>query len=338
MNNKEVLNKNHKKDTSKRKRLFLIVVLSIAAVLQSGLRDLENLPEGNDTPNFFMQYKNLLNASWSSVMSDFSIVSEEYSGRDSGYEVFMKLTQYVSDDFTFFMFLTTIIFFLSFGWLIYKYVKSYLGIILVFAIYFAIFTNIVNSFMRQAVALSITLFAIRYIINRNWKYYYGLMIIALSIHSSAIAAFPFYYLPLISNSKKWITLSFIASPILILFLQPLMSYFLAGSVYDRYIFDEMVNPVNYMLLIVSIALLGLFYFEDIQKINDYKILTSAVIGTMLFLPVVFMGNTLLRISYYYVSVLLLLLPNVIDSIKMSKSTRTIAYLLLICFFILMMFR
>ena len=324
--------------SNSRNRLFLIVVLSIIAIIQSGLRDLNNLPAGNDTINYYYKYVELLKTPWSSVMKNFAIVSEEYSGRDSGYELFMKLSQYISGDFTFFMFLTTTIFFLPFGWLIYKYVKSYLGIFLVFAIFFAIFTTLVNSFMRQAVALGITLFAIRYIISRNWKFYYGLVFIALSVHSSAIAAFPFYFLPLISNSKKWIALSFAASPVLILFLQSLTTFFLTGTVYDRYVIDEMVNPVNYMLLIVSIALLGLLYHEKVQEIEDYKILTSAIIGTMLLLPVVFMGNTLLRISYYYVFVLLFLLPNVIDRIKMPKQTRTMAYLLLICFFIFMAFR
>lgn len=330
----------HKKriKTQERKRILLIVVLCFIAILQAGLRDIDNLPIGNDTPRYMSKYMEMLSVPWSSVMSEASIISEEYSGRDSGYEVFMKLTQFISDDFTFFMFLTATIFFLSFGWLTYKYVKGYLGIILVFAIYFAIFTNVVNSFMRQGVALGITLFAIRYIISRNWKYYYGLMLIALSIHSSAIAAFPFYFFPLLSNSKKWPLLSIAVSPVLILFQQSLTSFFLAGTVYDNYIDKEIVNPVNYLLLIVTIALLGIVYFEKVQKIRDYEILISAVIGTMLLLPVVFMGNVMLRISYYYVFVLLVLLPNVIDCIKIPKSTRTIAYLLLISFFMFIIFR
>lgn len=332
------MNNINNESTSKRKRLFLIIVLCIIALFQSGLRDLNNLPSGNDTLNYYMRYWELRDTPWSSVISEFQFFSSEYSGRDSGYEVFMKLTQLISENFTFFMFLTATIFFLSFGWLIYKYVKSYLGIILVFAIYFAVFTNIVNSFMRQAVALGITLFAIRYVISRNWKYYFGLMLIALSIHSSAIVAFPFYFLPLISSSKKWLALSFAASPILIVFLQSIMSYFIRGSVYESYIMEEIVNPVNYMLLIVSIALLSFFYFEQIQKNKNYEILTSAVIGSMLLLPVVFMGNTMLRVSYYYVFVLLLLLPNIVDRINMPKSIRTSAYLLLICFFVFMYFR
>ena len=323
---------------SSKGRMFLIIILCLIAVFQSGLRDPNKLPDGNDTPVYQMAYIELLKTPWSSVMNDFAIVSNEYSGRDSGYEVFMKLTQYIWDDFTFFMFLTTIFFMIPFGMLIYKYVKSYLGIILVFAIYFSIFTTLVNSFMRQAITMGITLFSIRYIISRNWKYYYGLMLIALSIHSSAIAAFPFYFFPLLCKSEKWLKLSFVAAPVLILFLQPLMQYFLVGSVYDKYAIAEMVNPVNYMALIVSISLLAVIFYDKIRQIEDNEILISAAIGTMLLLPVVFMGNTLLRVSYYYVYVLILLLPVVIDLIKMPKSVRASTYLLLISFFIFMIFR
>lgn len=319
-------------------RIMLIVMISMIAIFQSGMRDLKNLPDGNDTPNYQTKYEDLRNKPLSSVMSDFSIISTDYSERDTGYEVFMKLTQYICNDFRFFMFLTTILFFLFFARLIYKYVKSYLGIILVFMIFFAIFTNIVNSFMRQAITLSITLFAVKYIIKRNWKFYYGLMLIALSIHSSAIAAFPFYFLPWFSKSKKWLFLSLVASPILILFFQKLMSYFLAGSVYEIYVEEEMVNPVNYMALVVSIVILALLFYKHVRMIKDSEILISSAIGTMIFLPVVFMGNTFLRISYYYVLILLLLLPNIIDRIKIPPILRLTAYSFLISFFIFLMYK
>ncbi len=334
---RQIIKKGNSTSSVKGRRV-LVVILCLIAVLQSGLRDLSNLPSGNDTPRYQMKYIQMKNVSWSSVMNDFAIVSNEYSGRDSGYEVFMKLTQYIWSDFTFFMFITAIAFIVPFGMLIYKYVKSYLGIILVYMIYFSIFTTVTNSFMRQAAALGITLFAIRYIISRNWKYYYGLMFIALSVHSSAIAAFPFYFLPMLCKSKKWLIMSFVASPILVLFLKPLMSYFLAGSVYDRYVSAEMVNPINYTALIVSIALLSIIFYEKVRVIEDNKILISSVFGIMILLPVVFMGNSLLRISYYYVFVLILLLPVVIDLVKMPKTVRISTYLVLISFFIFMMFR
>lgn len=333
------LSKTKKKlNKSDRIRFLLIAVFCLFAIFQSGLRDLNKLPAGNDTRVYEMRYYEMLRVPWSSVMNDFAIISNEYSGRDSGYEVFMKLTQYIWGDFTFFMFLTAIAFMVPFGMLIYKYVKSYLGIVLVFMIYFAIFTNVVNSFMRQGVALGITLFSIRYIIKREWKCYYGLMLVALSVHSSAIAAFPFYFLTKLSKSEKWLRLSFIASPIMILFLRPLLSYFVEGTIYDNYVKSEIVNPQNYMALIVSISILPLLFYKELKQVKDNDILISAMIGTMLFLPVVFMGNTMLRISYYYVFVLILLLPVVIEHVKQPKMAKVSLYLILIIFFIFMIYR
>lgn len=324
-----------KKDVA---RLLLISLFCVIAVFQSGLRDLKNLPAGNDTPVYQYKYNQLIDTSWESLFKEFSLYNSDYSGRDSGYYVFMKLSQNMSDDFVFFMFLTATLFIVPFAMLVSKYVKSYLGITLVFMIYFAIFTNIVNSFMRQAVSLGITLFAIRFIISHNWKYYYGLMLLAFSIHSSAIAAFPFYFIPWLSRSGKWLGLSLVAAPVLILFLQPLMNYFLSGSVYDNYLADEIVNPVNYMALIVAISLLALVFYKKLRQLKDGEILICSAIGTMLFLPVVFMGNTMLRLSYYYVLVLILILPNVLEFLKVPKVMKTSSFLLLISFFVYMLFK
>ena len=319
------------------RRFYLVAVFCLIAIFQSGLRDINNLPDNNDTPIFDDKYHLLLNTPWKSVLSDFAFVSSEYSGRDSGYEVFVKLTQLFVQDFTFFMFLTAIIFIVPFGMIIYKYAKSYEGTILSFLIYFSIFTNIVNGFMRQAIALGITLFAIRFILSRDWKKYYALMFIALSIHSSAIAAFPFYFLPKICSSKKWFTLAFIASPILVSFQRVLFMYLLSGGVYDNYVEKEAVNPINYLLLLVSICLLAFFYYEELKKTDDYEILISSVIGTLLLMPVVFLGNIMLRISYYYVMVLIPLLAVIFD-LKSFKNVRTFLYAFAIIFFLYMTLR
>ena len=319
-------------------RKILIYLFCIIAIFQAGLRDPYNLPDGNDTLTYQVIYNQLMSTSWESFFKDYSLFSSDYSGRDSGYAFFLKLSQYISKDFTFYMFLTAIIFMIPFSMLVYKYVKSYLGIILVFAIYFAIFTGIINSFMRQAAALGITLFATKYIISRKWVCYYGLMLIALTFHGSAIAAFPFYFIPRISRTEKWLKLSFVAFPVMILFLKPLMKYFVSGTVYDGYLTEEIVNPVNYMALIVAISMLALIFFKDIRQLKDGEILISSAIGTMLFLPVVFMGNTVLRLSYYYVLILILLLPNVVDSMKISRMSKILTYLFLISFFVFMIFR
>lgn len=318
--------------------MALTIILCLIAIFQSGLRDISKLPGGNDTPSYYTVYRSVSASSWNELFNGLSLNTSEYDERDFGYPIFVKLTQLIYDDFTFFMFLTAIIFIVPFSMLVFRFVKSYLGIILAFLFYFAIFTNIVNSFMRQAVTLGIVLFSVRYILKHQWKMYYGMMLLALSIHISSIVALPFYFLPKLSKTRKSLSFAFVLSPVLIFLQSTLFNYFVTGTIYDNYLDENAVNPINYLLLIFAISALSYFFYDRMKILNDYELLVSGVIGTLLLLPVVMMGNTMLRISYYYVIFLIPLLPVILDSIKMGKQERFISYALLSLFFLFIIFR
>ena len=225
-----------KKDPNKNnvRRIFLVSFFCLVAIIQSGLRDINNLPIGNDTPNYYIIYQYVEYESWSSISGGFSFTSDDYDDRDTGYLVFIKVTQLISKDFTFFMFLTAIWFMVPFGMFIHRFVKSYAGIILVFLLFFALFGNIINSFIRQAISLGIVLFALRSVETRDWKKYLGLFLMALTIHSSSIVALPFYFLPAISKSKKWMVIALSTSPILMYFSRLLFTALVVGTVYVNY--------------------------------------------------------------------------------------------------------
>ena len=308
------------------------------AILLSGLRDLNHLPDDNDTPNYQHRYDEVAKASWSELLGGSSLYSSEYGERDSGYPIFMKLTQVFVNDFTFFMFLTASIFIISLGCLINKYVRSPLGVLLSFLIYFALFTNIVNSFMRQAITLSIVLFALRFVLNRDWKRYFGLVLIAFTFHTSAIVAVPFYFLPRFSINRKWLLLAIILFPVMAYCVRSIMSLFLSGSVYDVYSEADTENPMNYILLVLVVSLFVYFYFDRITEIKDHELLICGALGSMLLLPVAFLGNTILRVSYYYVLFIIVLIPVLIDRIKMHRFIRLLVYSLSMCFFLYFIFR
>ena len=310
----------------------LIVFFCLIAIIQSGMRDINSLPDYNDTHVYQLTYERISKTTWKEVFNNFSFFSTDYSGRDSGYSIFVKATQFFYDDFTFFMYLTAAIFLIPFSLLVYKYVKSYLGLILAYLFYFSLFTNIVNSFMRQAVALGIILFAVRYVIKRDWKKYFGLLAITLTIHSSSVVAIPFYFLPKLVTSRKWLVYSSVISIILIMFQRTLFNYVLTGTVYDNYARSEADNPVNYLLLIIVISFFAYLQFEDIRKIKDSEILLGSVTGAILILPIILMGNTLLRVSYYYVILYIPLLPFLLDNSKTLKASRTLSYAISLLFF------
>lgn len=334
MNNKQTLyNK-----PNDRIRLYLVIVFCLIAIFKSGSRDINKLPEGNDTPVFEYSFNNVKGRTWVSLISNFSLYSSDYAGRDSGYPILMKASQIINGDFRFFMYLTAFIFIVPLGILFYKYINSILGLILAFLIFFALFSNIINSFMRQAIALSIELYALRFIYSRKIVKYFISIIFAISIHSSAIIALPLYFLPRINQSKKWLLVAICISPILVLFSRMILSSFLIGSVYEGYVDDDAMRPINYVTFVVLISLLAFFEYNRIKSVCQHELLLSGAMASMFLLPIVFMGGTMLRISYYYVILLIPLLSVIIDNFKMRENTRRLVYLVLICFFSFFAFR
>ena len=312
-------------------RKILIIALCMIAIVQSGTRDISKLPIENDTPVYQETYERIANTPWSVIFANFSLISTEYDGRDAGYPIFLKLTQLITVNFTFYMFFIATLFMLTFGMLIYKYVRSPLGIILSFLVFFALFSNIINSFMRQAITLSIVLFALRFVLSREWKKYFILILLAITIHSSAIVAAPLYFLYRIVSSKKWVLMAIIITPVLMLFSKLLLISFVSGTLYEDYIGSDSANPSKYIGFIFLFLILGYLSFNYVKNQNGYELLISGIIGSLLLTPIVQMGYTLLRISYYYVLLLVPLIPIIIDSSKVKPIVRLTIYFLSISF-------
>ena len=319
-----------KKQSKEQKyRKVLIFVFCLIAIFQAGLRNVDKLPLGNDTPNYVYIYQSVANTSWNQLINGFTIVGGDYDQRDPGYSLFIKATQLISKDFTFFMFLTAIIFIIPFGMYVYRYVKSYAGIVLVFLLYFALFAGIANSFMRQAVALGIILLSTYFVASRDWFKFLLFIALAYLIHNSSLVVVPLFLLAGIKKPQKWLGLVILLSPFLIYFSNQLFSYVIQGTVYETYANGTFENPVNYILLVYIIAISALVFFNQISRIENNNVLIGCVIGALLISPIVFMGNTMLRISYYYVLPTIPLIPIVIDNLKVSTEINRIIYIVLI---------
>lgn len=318
------------------RRRILVILFSLFAIFQSGLRDLNNLPPTNDIPNYITRYEEVLRTPWSALYNQLGLYSSDYEDRDSGYPLFMKISQVFSEDFTFFIFLTAIIFIIPLGMMINKYVKSSLGIILSYLIFFALFLNIINCFMRQAITLAICMFALKYVLSRKWIKYFGLILIAFTIHTSSIIAAPLYFLPIFSKSRKWLFVALIASPVLIMISSMLLSY-LVGSVYESYMSDDEFGSLSLVLLIYIVSVLTFLFYNKINV--DYKsnLIVSGVIGSLASLPFVYFGGSVSRVSYYYILVIIPLIPMIIDTVVLNKFLRLIIYAFSMSFFLFYIF-
>ena len=296
---------------------------------------MNNLPEENDTPNYYESYTRISQTPWSEIFDTFELYNEDYGERDRGFPVFVKITQIVFNDFTFFMFLVAIIFIVSLGLLIERYVMSYLGILLSFAIYFALFSIIPNSFMRQATVLGIYMLSLRYILERNWKKYFVIMLIAFTIHSSSLIALPLYFVPTIKNLKKWLLVALIVSPVLLLLSDILVTRIMTGTVYAVFLSADNYGVTRVIILVEFVSILALLLYTKIVKLPYAKLLLGGMVGALLLLPFVRIGGTIMRISYYYTIFIIPLIPIIISTAINSARysfLRNLVYIMSICFF------
>ena len=330
-------------DVVRQRKFVLVAFLCFVAILQSGLRDINNLSENNDTLNYLSVFEATLRTPFSDLINNFTLFGTEYTERDGGYPIFIKLSQYISGDFTFFMFFTAAFFIIPLGEMISRYVKSYAGILLSFMIYFALFSNIVNCFMRQAIVLGLFLIASKYVILRDWKKYFGMMLIAFTIHNSSIVALPFYFIPALKNSKKWLLIALIVSPILLYLSGIIVAQLMVGTVYSVFINEDNYGVISVILLIEYVAVMSIVFYRNLEKKEHISLLIGGMIGSLLLLPFVRIGGSIMRISYYYILSIVPLVPLIIDTafdtkFKNNKCVRFVVYFLSIGFFAYMYFK
>lgn len=323
----------------KRRRKILVILFCILAVILSGLRPIENLKDdGNDTIRYQYSYNEIAGNSWSSLIDQLTFSTTEYEGREGGYALLVKATQLICNDFRFFMFLTAAIFIIPLGRLIHNYVRTTEGLLLSFLIYFALFTSIVNGLMRQAVVLGFFVYSLKYVKTRNWIAYYTILALLLTVHSSIVIAIPFYFMYRLCTSRKWLLIALVAAPFLMAASGLLISRLFVGTLYEHYGEGEGFGLVNLLLLIGLFSILVYFCYDRIKRINNYEYLICGVVGTLLCLPFIRIGGTVLRISYYYFLFFIPLIPVVLDCWCNNKEKRRIAYCISICLFLFLILR
>ena len=316
-----------------RRRKILVILFCLFAILQSGLRNIENSSrEGDDTPNYHYTYSEVNNKSWSDLCDQFTYYSSEYEGREGGYAFFIKATQLIYNDFRFFMFLSSTIFIVPLGMMIYRYVDSYEGLVLSFLIFFALFSSIINSLMRQAIVLGVYMYTLRYVQSQDWKRYFAILALLFTWHNSIVIAIPFYFLPKFC-SRRWILIALLAGLVMSVFSAIILSRMFAGTVYEVYGEGDSYGLVLLLLLISFISYLGYVLYDKIAMIKDYKFLICGILGTLMCLPFIRIGGSLVRVSYYYFLFFIPLIPIIIDCAFKNKFQHRMAYLFAICFFL-----
>lgn len=326
-----------------RNRRNYIAVMLLILTFESGLR---GLSVGSDTLNYYDMFNEHMQLSWTEV---FNLLYDRYilnlNDLDMGFVAFNKLLSYITSDFSIYLLICAVFFFIPFGRLLLRYTSDFTQLIFIFVLYVSLFNMVAMSGVRKEIALGASIMAFLYYVDK--KYILCCLVIFLStfIHLSTLLFLLIPLLGLLNLDKLRILhlLSFFAVPFVIVFSGPLliiMGRIVGSEKYAEYGMGEAAGgAVTFTMLMI---LISLFCFISFWKIHASKSHIISKLYIMLpcftvLTPLITNNGSMIRISQYYHIYILLLLPYAIDMFT-SRNNRKAFYVLLIFALMLLNFK
>lgn len=293
-----------------------IIVMSLILILQSGLR---NVAVGVDTFAYYNLYNESQDYDWQYIGDKFESTYINGEGKDPGYYVFLKLTNYFIPNYQIYLLFIAVIFFTSLGFTLNKFCKTsnnvFIGI-LVYEVLFYGFFSITG--IRQTLAVAILLFSLKFIYERKLIPFIILGLVASTLHKSALIFLPFYF---IANFKKPILLlsiCFISLPLIFLVSHRFALFLTSFSFSESYAnftephYVERGAPV-FLLFMIVFTILILIDGKKLYVGKRYNIMSiNAFSLALFFTPLAWVDPSLMRVVMYFSIFSIFLLGDCID--------------------------
>lgn len=211
------------------------------------------------------------------------------------------------------------------GRFIYKYSKKPF---LSFAIYISFnFYMFTFSGLRQSIAFSIIYLSYDYIKQRKPLKFLLMVLLATSFHKSAIIFLPAYFITKIKLTETVISGFAFVDIFILVFKKQIMS-FVTKHFFQAYEIVESLS-VNWFLFSLFIFLVCLFFYKNVvkQDATSQHLYLLVATGISIMLLATVSTNAMRMANYYYVFVILLI-PEVIASLKDSRLALLGGYLLI----------
>ncbi len=207
----------------KNRKKFLISTV-IVLMLVSGLRSSEI---GIDLQlHYAKNFSLITNSNWNSIAN--YIGGTKY---DIGYVVLCKLLGCISTDVQWFIFASSLMFYISYGRYLYRHSDSVLTDVFMFYTSFVcfMFMNII----AQSLAIAVLLWGVDYLSQKKYVKYAIVVLIASTIHNTAIIAIIFILLDFLPAKRKYIIGYIISISIFLLGIDKFLP-FIVNLVFSQY--------------------------------------------------------------------------------------------------------
>jgi transmembrane protein EpsG len=300
------------------RRLFMFMVI-LSFIIVSGLR--KNV---GDTYFYMHSYE----------LSNFPLANIDFTG-EFGFYYLQHILHKISDDPQILIFVTALITNLIIVLVLYKYSRIVEISIYVY-ITSGLFTVTMNG-IRQSMAAAIIFAGTKYLIDGNWKRFIFIVLIASTIHQSALIFIPIYF---IVQKRAWTKLTF-----LLLFLAVIIAF--EFNTFSALLFNALDNTkyehysnfseggANYLRVLVMvlpllIAFLGREKLKEIWPKNDV-IVNLSLLG-FIFMLIATQNWIFARFDIYFNLYSLILISWILKLFK-ERDSWVIYYCILVCYFI-----
>lgn len=312
--------------TERKKRIF-IGLMTASWILISGLRGLE---VGADTLTYRNRFLRTADTSWRSLFENYYFVYVNEEGKDPGYSVFEKIVQIFTDNYQVYLVVVAVIFFAGMAWWIYRYSEEPCLSYLIFSSFLFGFYALTG--IRQTLATVLVVFiGTKLIEERKFWRFLLIVAVAFTIHRSAICFFPFYFLSRLPVNKWTVSLVAISTPIVFVFNEEAFRVlgYLVGYEYDEL---ENRGAYGFTFMYIAVTVVMVFLLKHIRKkCPHYRMYYNALFLGLLFLPLVFVNPTAMRVVQYYSLFLMLSVPEIVRAFD-KKTSKFIYTLLLVVLF------
>ena len=318
-------------NTLNNRKIYIFIMLTILT-LESGLR---GLSVGSDTTNYYWAFELHSDLSWDEIWKLFVDRYINWNGdEDIGFLVYNKVLSYITSNFSIYLIICALTFFIPFGRLLTKYTEDFTQLIFIFVLYVVLFNMIAMSGVRKEIALGATVAAYMCYIERRYIFFVLFIILGTFIHLSTLL---FLLVPLLGilNLNKLRTLHFLmffTVPLVVLF-SGLIIIFMGNMVesekFAQYGEGEAVGGgLTFMFLLELISLLCYiaFFKIDAEKDEFFTKLYIVLPCFTFFAPLITNNGSMIRISQYFHLYILLLIPYALDILG-SNGNRKFLYVI-----------
>ena len=194
--------------------------------------------------------------------------------------------------------------------------------------------------IRQWIASAILFMGYKYILNRNWKRYFIIVLIAYIFHNSALIMIPLYFIvnrKFTSKNTLYLILIFALSYVFFDSFLATLFDFLQGTRYEHYetgMKEWQEGGSMLRVLVYSLPILVIFVFRKNFKLDknyELNILMNLCLMSVLFMLLGTKHVFFVRLNLYFDIYYVLLLP-MLTKTSDKKFNAFIYYSILICYF------